>query len=259
MKITTISSSVIIMIMPVISIAASFDCSKAKGYTELTICTTPTLSTLDDNLSILYKKINQENPDNVQLIKKSQLSWLKDVRNKATTAQSLKDAYIARINDLNMILGENKSDKVERPTNTISPPVVPIPAPEATHKANNEIIAGRYNCDNFSDTLNTPKGLIYRSSLYDDIKYANTIDSMYNTYTVSGKELISELSINNTIVTIASLPLKMIAQDGSSIYQDQNSSYKFYLSKLDNKTITVYVKYFQNDGNIAQARQTCSK
>ncbi|WP_285218487.1 hypothetical protein, partial [Klebsiella quasipneumoniae] len=81
---------------------------------------------------------------------------------------------------------------------------------------------------------------------------------MYNTYTVSEKELISELSIKNTVVTIASLPLKMVAQDGSSIYQDQNSPYKFYLSKLNDKTITVYVKYFQTDGNIAQARQTCS-
>lgn len=258
MKIATIPLSVIIMSMPVISMAASFDCSKAKGYTELTICTTPALSTLDDKLSILYKKVNKENPDNVQLIKKSQLSWLKNVRNKATTAQSLKNAYIARMSDLNMMLGENKSDQVKQPTHTVSQAVVPASGPEQVNKTDNEIIAGRYSCDNFSDTLNTPRGLIYRSSLYDD-KNENTIDNMYNTYTVSEKELISELSIKNTVVTIASLPLKMVAQDGSSIYQDQNSPYKFYLSKLNDKTITVYVKYFQTDGNIAQARQTCSK
>jgi uncharacterized protein len=86
------------------SIAASFDCSKANGYVELTICTTPELSALDEQLSNLYLKVNKLRPENVTLIKKSQLIWLKDVRNKATSAQILKEAYLSRINDLNMML-----------------------------------------------------------------------------------------------------------------------------------------------------------
>ncbi len=134
------------MIMPVISIAASFDCSKAKGYTELTICTTPTLSTLDDKLSILYKKVNKKNPDSTQLIKKSQLSWLKDVRNKATTAQSLKDAYIARINDLNMILGENKPVQVEQPVQT-----EPQPQPQPQPQSQREIVLDHRLDNAFND------------------------------------------------------------------------------------------------------------
>ncbi len=127
MKKTIITIAALIIGMPATSIAASFDCSKAKGYTELTICTTPTLSTLDDKLSILYQKVNKKNPDNTQLIKKSQLSWLKDVRNKATTAQSLKDAYISRINDLNMMLDEDKPVQVEQP---VQPQPKPKPEPE---------------------------------------------------------------------------------------------------------------------------------
>ncbi|HAV2049130.1 TPA: DUF1311 domain-containing protein, partial [Raoultella ornithinolytica] len=104
-----------------IATAASFDCNKASGYIELTICTTPALSSLDEQLNVLYKKVNQSKPESVQLIKKSQLSWLKDVRNKATTAQGLTDAYTARINDLNMMLGNVNTVQAQQSTPTQAP------------------------------------------------------------------------------------------------------------------------------------------
>ncbi|HDC4298831.1 TPA: DUF1311 domain-containing protein, partial [Enterobacter kobei] len=89
--------------------AAAFDCSKANGYVELTICTTPALSSLDDHLNALYKQVNQAKPENAQLVRKAQLLWLKEVRNKATTAQMIQQAYQSRINDLNMMVNDQQS------------------------------------------------------------------------------------------------------------------------------------------------------
>ena len=87
--------------------AASFDCNKAKGYTEITICITPEISDLDEKLSAVYKEVNRANPANAELVKQSQLLWMKNIRNKATNAQDLKFTYVSRINDLEMMLGKD--------------------------------------------------------------------------------------------------------------------------------------------------------
>lgn len=87
--------------------AASFDCNKAKGYTEITICITPEISDLDEKLSAVYKEVNRANPANAELVKQSQLLWMKNIRNKASNAQDLKFTYVSRINDLEMMLGKD--------------------------------------------------------------------------------------------------------------------------------------------------------
>ena len=119
MKKTNVALALLMLSTSLPIAAASFDCNKASGYTELTICTTPALSALDEQLNALYQKVNQSNPDKVQLIKKSQLSWLKDVRNKATTAQDIKTAYTARINDLNMMLGQDQTHQANESTTDV--------------------------------------------------------------------------------------------------------------------------------------------
>jgi hypothetical protein len=63
------------------------------------------------------------------------LSWLKDVRNKATTAQGITNAYTARINDLNMMLGEGHTVQVQQSTPAQAPiqqtyPKQPQPQPQ---------------------------------------------------------------------------------------------------------------------------------
>ncbi|UHM89769.1 lysozyme inhibitor LprI family protein [Rahnella victoriana] len=85
---------------------ASFDCEKASGFIELTICSTPSLSDMDSQLSKLYGQVLEQQPQNKALLRKSQLSWLKDVRGKATTIQTLQSAYQARILDLHTLLGD---------------------------------------------------------------------------------------------------------------------------------------------------------
>ncbi|VYU35002.1 DUF1311 domain-containing protein [Metakosakonia massiliensis] len=91
--------------------AASFDCAKASSYAEHTVCSTSSLSELDDRLSTLYRQALAEHTDDAASIKKAQLSWLKNTRNKATTAAQLESAYTNRINDLYTLLGTKKENQ----------------------------------------------------------------------------------------------------------------------------------------------------
>lgn len=86
---------------------ASFDCNKASSFTELMICSTPELGTLDIQLNDVYKKALAANPDNKAIIKKTEIYWIKNIRNKATNAQDLATSYKARIADLQMSLNTN--------------------------------------------------------------------------------------------------------------------------------------------------------
>lgn len=109
--------------------AASFDCEKASGFVELTICSTPSLSEMDSQLNQLYNQVMQQHPENKALLRKSQLSWLKDIRNKATTIQSLELAYQQRIQDLHSLMGDKQTATVQGKQVSESPaPVSAQPA-----------------------------------------------------------------------------------------------------------------------------------
>lgn len=108
--------------------SASFNCEKATGFVELTICSTPALSGMDSQLNALYNQLLQQQPENKALLRKSQLSWLKDIRNKATTIESLQTAYQSRIQDLQTLLG-NKTEPVQAKPDPA--PVTPQPTPVA--------------------------------------------------------------------------------------------------------------------------------
>lgn len=112
--------------------SASFNCEKAAGFVELTICSTPALSAMDSQLNALYNQLLQQQPENKALLRKSQLSWLKDIRNKATTIESLQTAYQSRIQDLQTLLGHNTAPEQAKPDPA---PVAPQPAPVAPQPA----------------------------------------------------------------------------------------------------------------------------
>lgn len=128
------------------AIAASFDCNKAHGFIEKTICSTPELSTLDEDLSKIYKEIIHADPENAGLMKKAQLWWLKSIRNKATNAQDLKEAYIARINDLNFLLHGDEELLQSQAVNHTQVP----PSPKAVISAG---ISPTKNTTSFYDSL----------------------------------------------------------------------------------------------------------
>lgn len=81
--------------------AASFDCSKAKSKVEKTICSTPEISGLDDQLAARYgAALKSLTPEGGQVLKKGQVAWLRYVNIICGDAECLAGAYRDRLKDL---------------------------------------------------------------------------------------------------------------------------------------------------------------
>jgi uncharacterized protein len=76
--------------------AAGFDCLRASTSVERMICSTPALSAADDQLAALYDARKAKDKS----VASSQRDWLRNVRNKCTTAECLTQAYATRIQAL---------------------------------------------------------------------------------------------------------------------------------------------------------------
>ncbi len=76
------------------SIAASFDCSKARSQTEKLICADSELSKLDEQLAGLYKEALH-----IPGIKAEQRKWLASLK-KCSGAACLKEAYRERMDEI---------------------------------------------------------------------------------------------------------------------------------------------------------------
>ncbi|WP_457420551.1 lysozyme inhibitor LprI family protein [Roseateles sp. P5_E7] len=76
--------------------SASFDCAKAGNKAEATICASPELSALDEQLAAAYADVLSDHkaPD---LVRASQRSWIKDTRNACADEACLMTAYQMRI------------------------------------------------------------------------------------------------------------------------------------------------------------------
>lgn len=76
------------------SFGASFDCAKARTWVEKTICSTPKLSKLDDELAASYQtERKQASGSALAYITQRQLSWLTTRRNTCTTVACLGREY----------------------------------------------------------------------------------------------------------------------------------------------------------------------
>jgi len=80
--------------------AASFNCDKASGDFEKTVCSDSNLSTLDEQLAQTYKDARSKSSEQEQL-KKSQLEWIKSTKKCASNVQCIDKAYKERIATLN--------------------------------------------------------------------------------------------------------------------------------------------------------------
>jgi uncharacterized protein len=78
---------------------ASFDCDKASGFVEKSICSSASLSTLDDKLSNAYSKAIDE-ADDPASVKKTQIQWLRNNRNRCNSPECLDRAYKQRIEEI---------------------------------------------------------------------------------------------------------------------------------------------------------------
>lgn len=76
--------------------AASFDCSKASNLYEKTICSNPNLSSLDDQLAIVYKNARAKSAD-PEALKKAQIDWIKATRQCTSDTSCIEKAYKDRM------------------------------------------------------------------------------------------------------------------------------------------------------------------
>jgi uncharacterized protein len=63
------------LLAPAISVAASFDCSKAASQTEIAICSDPELSKLDDELSVIYQRAKAKAADQNAFKEQTRAAW----------------------------------------------------------------------------------------------------------------------------------------------------------------------------------------
>jgi uncharacterized tellurite resistance protein B-like protein len=112
--------------IPVISWAASFNCAKASSPNDLLICADPQLSTMDDDLAVLYRTAKAEAPDAAAFKKETNYEWRK--RQRCADRSCLVAWYQRRSTQLESVL--NVAQSKERPVEPASPPApVPVTSP----------------------------------------------------------------------------------------------------------------------------------
>lgn len=65
----------VLLVLPCLSYAASFDCAKAVSLTEMTICNDPELSRLDEELSGIYQGAKAKTADQEAFRRQTQAAW----------------------------------------------------------------------------------------------------------------------------------------------------------------------------------------
>jgi len=95
---------IVFIVLPMFLYSVSFDCSKANSRVEHKICSSQTLSFLDDTMYYVYhyikSKIKRTNPYMVSQFIEQQKEWLKSSRNLCETDDCLVQSYISRINKM---------------------------------------------------------------------------------------------------------------------------------------------------------------
>lgn len=79
--------------------SASFDCNRANGFVEKTICADKELSKLDSLLDSSYQKAIDE-ADQPSQVKDNQRTWIKKTREACKSVDCLKQTYKQRIEEL---------------------------------------------------------------------------------------------------------------------------------------------------------------
>ena len=79
-----------------LSCAASFDCVNAGTKVEKMICSNADVSVMDEQLTEAYKKA-METVSDKEALKKQQVKWLKEIRNKCLDYECLVQAYPSQV------------------------------------------------------------------------------------------------------------------------------------------------------------------
>lgn len=87
---------VVLLMIPLHSYSAGFDCAKAGTWVEKTLCADPQLSDLDSRLMLAYRQALPQ----ASGVKSAQITWLTSVRNACQDIACLKQAYTSRLAEL---------------------------------------------------------------------------------------------------------------------------------------------------------------
>jgi uncharacterized protein len=107
-----------VLLLPLHSYAASFNCAKAKTWSEKTVCNTQQLSRLDELLAASFQKALDGTRDKAAL-KAEEGEWLTTERNACADVDCLKEAYTSRLAVLNnKIANAEEAPATESDTST---------------------------------------------------------------------------------------------------------------------------------------------
>ena len=90
------------LVVPLLAIAASFDCGKASSQVEKIICANPDLSKLDESLNESYQAAVWRTSIEGSTVA-TQEQWLQDERNVCRDAACVRKAYETRIRELEAV------------------------------------------------------------------------------------------------------------------------------------------------------------
>lgn len=153
MKKILLTTLLTILVVPVTSFAASFDCTKAASLTEKLICGDEAVFKLDDQLAASYKTA-LENATDKDAFKKTQIEWLKQQR-ACKDSTCLTQSYETRLDALkNNVAIKSKLETVKTPQYKLLP-----------FKENKSLAETNGVCEAFLEILNTTP----YEQLYNDI------------------------------------------------------------------------------------------
>lgn len=114
-----------LIVLPILAVAAGFDCSKASNSSEKMICANDELSRLDEQLTHAYRSVMASTQDR-EALKQRQRAWIKE-RNQITEADAMIRFYQERLEQL----GFSVAVKPDNPP-AVTPPVTAEPVNKAT-------------------------------------------------------------------------------------------------------------------------------
>lgn len=149
------------------SYAAGFDCSKAQSATEKTICSTTSLSDLDEILVLSFNKAIASSAD-VKALKTAQQAWLKNRETCLSDVDCITQAYTLRISELVNLVAKNQESVTATSSNPSAEPAPAqsttntTPTPKPSSKPTGKTLTGTivsYECgDNCYLTLKDEQG-----------------------------------------------------------------------------------------------------
>lgn len=106
MSIKSIFISISLCLIANTALSASFNCNRASTCTEIVICATPQLSSLDSHMDQLYNDLqNNANNRGARRLLNSQRVWLDNRDSCGCNANCLVSMYESRIQVFSNVLG----------------------------------------------------------------------------------------------------------------------------------------------------------